>query len=360
MSKNRLLAPPENTPGQRFVADEKAPLSVPTLDGGMNTKTDSADLENNEFVIAQNVYIRNNKITRRTGTSLLTPTKPNSEAVKKLFTFKQYDSTNIQLRFSETEIHRRGSGSWTEIIAAGTPISSPVNNVIAADNRVFFTNNGAQNIQEIDFGADTYDNLGNAPRYKYITGFYNRIIGAYLVDGGGDIPIQLGWSGDFDFGEWDTSVNPSAGFAPLEESQSDYADFITSINGFATQMIITREQSIWLANKIPGTNPFYFFAAVPSVGCDMPTTVQKIPKGIAFCDRKTNSIYTYTLNDSGYGELKNIGWEIEDSLFSSISNPDDVFSGFDPVQLEYRVCCPIQSTNTVRCWTYSFKSSRGR
>ena len=353
MSKNRLLSRPETATGQRFQSTNEDTISIPTLDGGMNTKSDPADLDNSEFTVAQNVFIRNQKVTRRFGISLLSPAKPDSNTIKRLYTAKQYDGTVVQLRFAQNSIYRRTEGAWIEIVPSASSILAPANNIISTDDRHFFSNNGANVIQEVVLGSDSYSSLGNAPRYKYITSFYNRIIGANLV-GGAPIPIQVGWSGDFNFGEWDTNVDPSAGFAPLEESQSDYADAITGLFGFANQMIILREQSIWLANKIPGTNPFFFFTAVPSVGCDVPNSVQKIPGGIVFYDRRTNSLYSFTIKEG----IKDIGVPIEDSIYASISDPDKVFSVFDPIELEYKLCCPLQGTNTVRCWTYSFKNDK--
>ncbi len=352
MPNNRLIAPAERVPGMQRTEDSLGgKISVKTLDGGMNTKTDLADLEDNEFSVAQNVTIRSNKISRRIGTSLLTPTKPDSQAIAKMYTAKLYSGTIFQLRFAATSIYKRAVGAWNEIEEVATPITAPANNVVSTDNRHFFSNRGVNLIQEIDLGAETYDALGNAPKYKYITAFYNRIIGANLV-AGSNIPNQVGWSGDFNYGEWDPAVDLSAGFAPLEESQSDYADEIVGIFGFANSMIIPREQSIWVANKIPGNNPFFFYTAVPSIGCTVPNSIQKIPNGIVFYDRRTNSVYVFdTVNG-----LTVIGRKVEDSIYASIGDPDDVFSAFEPVEQEYKLCCPLTGTNTVRCWTYSFKN----
>lgn len=354
MRSNRLFSKAEVSPPAGYGnPPPSANISVPTLDGGMDTKTDPADLEPNQFTVAQNVYIRNKRIGRRVGTSALTPTKPNSEAVSKMYTAKQYDGTIIQLRFSTTSIYRRGLVSWTEVVDGGVPITAPANNVLSSDNRHFMSNNGVNIIQELDLAANTYGPLGNAPAYKYITSFYNRIVGANLQTAGNEIPIQVGWSGDFNFDEWNPATDPSAGFAPLEESQSDFADAITSINGFADKMVITREQSIWLATKTPGQNPFYFYTAVPGIGCDVPGSVQKIHGGIAFYDRRTNSVYAFFVQEG----LQIIGRPIEDSIYASIADPEEVFSGFDPIELEYKICTPLQGTTTVRCWTYSFKSN---
>jgi len=164
MRGNRLFSRPESLPPPAYgQSAENANISVPTLDGGMDTKTDPADLEPNQFTVAQNVYIRNKRIGRRVGTSNLTPTKPNSQAVVKMYTAKQYDGTVIQLRFGSPSIHRRGVSSWTEIVDGGTALTAPANNVLSSDNRHFISNNGANVIQELDLVANTYDPLGNAP-----------------------------------------------------------------------------------------------------------------------------------------------------------------------------------------------------
>ena len=348
---NRLQSRPVKFPGQPFPETPKYPqINVPTLDGGMNNYDDPNDLEDNEFVVAQNVVIRGKKITRRVGESNITPTKPNSNAIKKVYSLKQFDGTLAQLRITDTNVYKRGVSTWTQI--TGSAITSAPNNIISVDNRHFFSTNGNLVLQEINLGANTYSALGNSGKYKYITAFGDRVVGAYNATG--PEPTTVYWSGNLNFGQWDPLVDPSAGYKPLEEAQADYADFITGIFGFANQMLIVRERSIWLATKTgSASDPFYFYTATPSIGCNVPGSIQKIPNGVVFYDRRTNSVYVYVI---GAPEPIKIGQPVDDGIYASISNPDTVFSGYDPIEFEYRLGTPLTGTNITRFWTYSFKS----
>jgi len=351
---NRLQAKPVKFPGQPFPETPKYPqINVKTLDGGMNTFDDPNDLEDNQFVALQNATVKNKKLSRRVGDSAITPAKPNSLAVKKVYSVKSFDGTLSQFRMTNTTMHKRGVSSWTAITSVGTAAYTVApNNVVSTDNRHFFSTNGNIVISEINPATNQYDDLGNASKYKYLTAFGDRLVGAY--DLSIPSPTTVYWSGNLNFDEWDNSVDPSAGYKPLEESQSDYSDFITGIFGFANQMLVLRERSIWLATKTgSASDPFYFYTATPSIGCDTPSSVQKIPNGVVFYDRRTNCVYVYII---GSPEPVKIGQPVEDSIYSSISDTSAVFSSYDPTEFEYRLCSPLIGTNLTRCWTYSFKS----
>lgn len=351
---NRLQAKPVKFPGQPFPETQKYPqITVPTLDGGMNTFVDPNDIQENQFVVAQDIIIREQKLRRRFGESNITPTKPNSNAVKKMYSLKQYDGTLVQLRATDTTLYKRGVSTWTAIAnGTGTAFTSAPNNIISVDNRHFFSTNGNRVIKEINLTTNTYSDLGNSAQYKYITAFADRVVGAY--NNTGPAPTTIYWSGNLNYGQWDASVDPSAGYKPLEESQSDYADFITGVFGFANQLLVMRERSIWLATKTgSASDPFYFYTASPSVGCDTPGSIQKIPNGVIFFDRRTKSVYTYTIGD---GSPVKIGQNVENSIYSSVSDPTTVFSGYDPIEYEYRLAVPLVGTTTTRCWTYNFKA----
>ena len=355
-TRNPLLARPEQTVPQPSINVPQYPqMNVPSIDGGMNTIVDPNDLQDNEQVLINNMVIRNGKMSRRLGVSEIGPTKPNADPVRKIFTLKQYDGTLVQLRITDDTIYRRGV-TWVEITdAGGSPLTEGINNLVSTDDRHFFSTNGSTVIQEVNLLADTYAELGNAPRYKYITLFDNRIVGFNLVDVGGNNPIQVGWTGTFDYAEFDPLVNFEAGNAPLEETQSDYTDAGTGIFGFGANLLIVRERSIWLANKTGSfQQPFYFYTEVPSLGCDTPKSIQKIPGGIMYYDRRTRSMYVYQI---GSKVPTPIGRQVEDDVYSSISNPDDIFSEFDSINLEYKLGVPQAGTDVTRIWTYSFKSN---
>src|SRR5258706_504566 len=81
--------------------------------------------------------------------------------------------------------------------------------------------------------ADTYKEAGaNSPKVKFITGFFNRIVGAYRVEGTEpNGPVSVVWCADADTTKWPNDAPPdiSTGQTPLVDSPSDLADFITGI-----------------------------------------------------------------------------------------------------------------------------------
>lgn len=219
-------------------------------------------------------------------------------------------------------------------------------------NKFVFANNGADVLQEYDVVADTYVPLGNAPKYKYITGFYNRVVGAYLNESGTN-GVQLGWSGDGNATEWDPLVDESAGSTPLVESPSDLADFLSGVFGFTNVMAILRQQSIWLSTKKPiPTDPFHSYSAFPGVGCDAPYSAKITQNSLTWGDRRTGTIWSY---EPG-GKPVPIGRPIEKSLFAGINDEQHIFADYDSIQNEYVFCIPQASGNFVICWTYNFRS----
>jgi hypothetical protein len=351
--RNRFLARPAYTPGQQFVNTPQYPeIKVPIFQGGLNSEDDPTDIADDAFVQADNIILRNSRVTRISGRSLVTPARPNNLPVTSLVSLQEFSGNLIQLRITAQTIHRRTSVSWVQIDPATTPFSLAPNNIVSVDNRHFFSTQGNMPIQEIDLTTDEYLGLGNAPRYRFITAFGDRLIGLWNETIGS--PVEVGWCGNLNYDEWDPLVDPSAGSVPLVESQSDYADFSTGIYGFADKLLILKERSVWLASKTgAGTNPFYFYVTSPSFGCDTPTSVQKVPNGIVYYDRRTNNVYTFDVNNP---TPVPIGDNVRDEIQLAITTPDSVFSAFDSVQLEYHIGVISSETSVVNIWTYSFRN----
>src|SRR5690606_33380808 len=136
---------------------------------------------------------------------------------------KMNDGTPHTLRMTPTTIHRISGGVWTALTdanvggeeLAGT-ITDRFNTAIILDNFVF-SNNGANHIQKINFTTNEFARLGNAPKYRYICGFFNRVVGAAVRD---DNEVQIRWSGDANIYVWDTSSDVCTGLGPTGESHS--------------------------------------------------------------------------------------------------------------------------------------------
>jgi len=348
-NRNPMVIGKNTVPGKsKFIADR--------VNSGMITTIDPADIPPSALQMCRNARVRFDVTKRRPGLVLLTPTKPNSNSVIGMMFFKKNDGNSYYLRFSPTTIHERTGGSWTNYTAGagGSLLGGAFDYIQAAVilDRLVFANNGVDVLQEADITAKTYKALGNAPKYKYITGFFNRVVGANLValtNNG----AQIGWSADGVPTEWDPLVNETAGSSPLVDSPGDLADFITGVFGFTNVMVVLREKSIWLANKqaIP-SNPFYFYNAFPGVGCDCPYSAAITQNSITWADRRTGTIWSYTPG----AEPIPIGRPIENHLFDGLSDSARIFGSADPIQNEYTVCIPQVSGNFVICWTWNFRT----
>lgn len=330
-----------------FRSENPQKFAEAIVNGGMVTSIDASDLSNGQLVDAKNVHVRYDRISRRSGTTLYTPLKPNSLKILNIVPFKRFDGTVNVIRLTASTVHV-GTAAWNP--ATGTLTGSADNrfSVTTLSDRLFFAN-GVDRVKELNTTTLTYADAGAlAPRAKYITGFFNR-----LVCANNDVnPTEIDWSGDQNYSEFNPSVDLSAGFAFLSESPSDYADFITGLFGFASTMLILRERSLWLATKQPSaTDPFNFFTAVPSIGCNAPYSAAQIPNGVAWFDLRTGTVWSYKI---GTREPEQIGLPIEKTLVTQVTDPFKLFASYDNTNFEYSLAIPSDSSDTVKVWTYNF------
>lgn len=320
---------------------------------GMVTDLDSTDISNESFQDLKNTRVRLDKTSRRLGTVLWTPTKPDSNKVLLIAVWKKNDGTKFIIRFTPTTINRRGVGTWT-LLTTGTALTGGANDRFQAVTIIdeFCFTNGVDRIYKLNTGASTYDVIASAPKAKYITGFSNRLIAAnYNVDGGNPAAgADIGWSGDKNITVFDPLVDPSAGRSPLLESTSDLGDFITGVFGDKNVMIVLREQSIWLATKNPSaSNPFNFQAVVPGLGCNAPYTAKVVPGGLVFYDAKSGAVWIYPVG--GSPERISFG-KVEKEISRGITDPNLLFSSFAAKNLEFELCAPVTGSTLVKKWIY--------
>lgn len=316
---------------------------------GMATSIDFADIPDGAGTDIFNCRIRYDKTVTRFGSLLFEDNQvtPLSDAVLGVYRFETNAGLAHLIRFAANTVAVYQSGAWTEITGTQTTPISYYQAVTAFDQLVF--TNGVDEIQVVDPTLATFAQLGNAPAYKYITSFYNRVVGFNFLDNTTPNPIQLGWSGDGDITEWDPLVDRSAGSTPIIESPGDLADFGTGVFGFTNVMIILRQKSIWLATKQPSaTNPFNLFAAVPGVGCDCPMSVAVVGGGIAYVDKRTRKINLFV---PGMTAPESLGFNIERDLFSNIDDTALLRGSYDTGNNEYSISVPASGTNVVKVWT---------
>lgn len=325
------------------------------INGGMVTSVDAADIEDRQLVLCKNARVRYDKTSRRPGHSALLPSRPNTQPVLRLASLVDNQNNSSTYRFTPVGVHRRDASAWVIVTPVSVALAGTVLDrikTVVINNQFVFANNGANFIQKINQGADTYERLGNAPKYRYITGFYDRVVAANRTDGG-SFNVEIGWSGQGAIEEWDNSVDPSAGTSPLIESPDDFGDPITGLFGIANVLVILREHSLWIGSKNPvASNPFSFYNAVPKIGCNAPWSAAAFERGLIWFDQRTATVWLYEVG----GGLSNLGRPIDDSLIKNIDDPAKIFASYNPIQNEYILCIPVIGTSLVKAWTFNFRT----
>jgi hypothetical protein len=333
-----------------------APLSESRITGGMNTFIDPADLPPNIATVSQNTRTYADYTFRAPGTTLLAGTDPDAKPVLLYAPYKRFDGTTVPIRFTEDRLDKYSSGTWTQITGtlngAATDRFRIVTTADASADYLMFTNNGVDDIKVLNAGATSFADLGDAPKYRFITVFFNRVVGANLA-GGSPNPVQIGWSGDFNFTVWNPLTDVSAGNTPLVEAQADYADPITGLFGFASVMLILRERSLWIATKRPvASNPFQFQAAFPSVGCDTPNSATQTRNGIVWYDFRSNQVYWYEVGSSP----RPIGDAVRREIQGAITSKDLLWGSYDPKINTYFLTVPSGTTTNTRIFVFNFET----
>lgn len=327
---------------------ELARFAEARVNQGVITMIDPADIPNGALLRGKNIVVRNDRTSRREGNIAMDPSGPDALPVLAWAFIKLKDGTVYTIRFTHDSLHNLSGGVFTPLTGtlAGTATDRiQLTNVL---NTIIFANNGANNLQKLDLVGGTFTDLGNAPAYRYVTSFYNRAVGAALR---GVDETQVGWSADGDPEEWDQGTDQSAGSAPVLDSPGDLSDHIKGIFGFTGNMILLRENSIWIATrKAIETDPFHFVNVFPGLGCDIPSSVAVIPNGIAWADTRSGSIWSFTPGEAPV----QIGAAIEDEIFRGFSDPTSIFSGYKKKRREYTIAIPRAGSSLVTTWTYSF------
>lgn len=321
------------------------------INGGMITSIDAADIPAGALQVAKNARVRYDKTTRRSGHSLFTPLAdvPNLRTLR-LATLLDNQGAGTTFRFSPLVVSRVSAGAWATL--AGTGLVGGPNDrfkTVVINNRFVFANNGANVLQLIATDLLTYGNLGNAPKYKYITGFYDRVVGANRTDGG-SFNVEVGWSGLGNITEWNNAVDASAGTTPLIESPDDFGDPITGLFGVSNVLVTLREHSLFIGTKNPvASNPFNFYNAVPKIGCNAPWSAASYERGVIWFDSRTSTVWLYEVG----GGLEPIGKPIANEIIKNINDPLTIFGSYNPLESEYIVCIPVVGSTMVRSWTFN-------
>lgn len=333
------------------------PIAEARITGGMNSFIDPADIPNGVATVSSFTRTYADYTYRALGATEQTGTKPDSLPVLLYCTYKRFDGSTLFLRFTKNRIDKWVAGAYTNI--TGTALTGAdtdrirfITSADASNDYLFFTNNGVDEIQVLNAGASTFADLGNAPKYRHACVFFNRVVGVNLA-GSSPNPVLVGWSGDLNYTQWNPLTDISAGSTPLVEAQSDYADPITGVYGFAQVMLLLRERSLWIATKRPvASNPFQFQAAFPSVGCDTPFSATQTRNGIIWYDYRTNQVYLYEVGS----QPQPVGDAIRVTLRNAITDVSLMWGSYDNINNTYFLTVPTTASTTARIFVLNLNT----
>lgn len=336
----------------RYYTEQQLAVIESKLSGGMVTTLDSTDIPNNSFLTLKNARVYFDRIQRRSGLDLMSPTKPNSNVVLGVYAYQKNNGDSFLIRATKDGLHYWTVSGWTAITGSLAGTNKDKFRFVTFNDRLVFSNNGANKIQIVNTGVTSFGDLGNAPKYKYVAGFNNRVIGANLA---GSDPTQVGWSGNLNITVWDNASDISANLTSLVESPEDRFDEITGIFGMTNVLVIMREHNIWLATRNPSaSNPFNFYTAIPGLGCDSPNSISTVPGGLIWADTHTKRVYLWDLNSAPVP----ISNDIESDLFRSTIDPEMISSSFNKTTLIYKLIVGSPVSNTKRVWLYDLRMQK--
>jgi len=323
---------------QGYPADQSTDglIEVRDLRPGMITATPRGERPAGSSVSIINGRIRDNWVGRRGGYPNYI-TKPDSFDIMRMVSFHGEQNANRIVRISNGGMHVASStAAWASM--TGTPYSIFARVDHAQLLGSLYLASPELKILKLDFKNVSYGPVSAAPVCKYITAFGDRLLAAYIYNPtDGVLPFGLQWCINSDPTDW-TGVG--SGSENLIQSPADTGDEITGVFGFSNIAVIFRERSIWHVTRQPfALAPFRFDAVITNQGCDMPWSIARVSDeqgrttGFIYGDKRTNGLFSYT---PGARPVRLQGSvNINDILFTGLTDPTEVIGAYDPGFQEY-------------------------
>lgn len=332
------------------------------LDGGHFPDMNPAKVPPNGLSLLKNGVIRDGRVKRRPGTSIFSPAKPNSNKVMYVIDFVDSSGNLRIVRHTRNSVHYAGS-TWTNVTGSLAGADTDQIRSLVVNYNYLFTNNGIDQIQLVNFGANTFAPLSaNAPKVKRAFGFNHRVVGLNVSSGPAPYtvtnPAQVVWSGLDNYPQFDFSLDTSAGFKLLVDTPDDTSDFLMDGFGFDNVAVLLRQHSLWFMLPQPiSTDPFNIFCKYPKIGCVCDYGACDIDNGVMFPDLAHKDVYKLDIqwneNYQGYSIEGIASPAVKRFLMNNIKNPAKVFSSYDTIEKEYTLFVPSETSNQVNSYTFN-------
>jgi len=332
-------------PGVSIEPDPEAFIEVLSVIDGMHPDTPRDRLPQGSLILGENVRTRDGKLRRREGTTSYGGATEDEEVLN-LIPFEDENVTKL-IRITRARIAvDEGLGNWVTYTTGSFRKRFDYATFL---DKVYVAN-GESKLREIDFINQTAESIEDAPVAKYVTNFAERTVAANAPGA----PYTVYWPVNSDPTDW---TGTGSGFEPLVSGTVGLGDAITGLFGYEDNMIILRENSIWVATRLPfADNPMRFEAAFKDFGCDLPHTARAVPGGIIFGNAQRRGVYFYAL---GSAPVELSYPSIRRHLFLDQVDNEFAQGAYDVEHDEYHIgeAYELDSPKMRRVWVYNRRAN---
>ena len=199
-------------------------------------------------------------------------------------------------------------------------------------------------------GANQYQATQTKHVAQAIAYFGNHLMLGNVIEDGVQYHNRVRWSATGDDANWDTSTDPSTGYADAIEGPGQ----ILAMLPFGADLLIYREESISICRYLGDLPPFAFALDCTTYGLWAPMTLLDIGEGHVFLSRKGVIAYR------GCNRAEPIDQAINRSLMAELSTLADdqaasvqraAWAMWDPIRRLYWLFYPASdTTGCYRAW----------
>lgn len=266
------------------------------------------------------------------------------------FEFKTASGTVVRARFTTTKMQTFDGASWSDVPGATFTGTTTHYFTVTAFGQYLLFSNGLDGLFQYDPSIGSITQITTSayvPAAQHITTFANRVIATNVIDIDGENVTRLRWSAKNDHTKWDPTVDLGSGFEDVTSSPHPDVDVVQATYPITDELaLIFRKRSVWLMSLTGIADaPFRFSLLYDQVGTEAPYSLVPVPGGIL-------GYFDYDMLLVNHQQISSVGDLIIDELVRKIVTPRELFGGFNPLTLEYRLV--VKEDNAI--WRYPMRS----
>ena len=307
-------------------------------------------------LLVRNARVRDWWVGRRPGTSIYMG-KPDGNPVHGVITVYLPQERYWLLRITDQDIYgTRSFDQWVQFASVGSPLTGTSHLRTTQMLGYLIVATAHTKLISVDLNTQSYDEIEQAPRAKFVTSFADRVVAANILDS--DLgPSRVQWSRNADPFVWDPLEHESAGEENLISSPADTGDDITGLFAMRNTMLILRERSLWMASRNPiAIAPFRFEALSVGIGCDLPYSATRVQDAVVWADYRSNAVWLYQPGQPP----QRISDAIRDQLYTDLKNFKWAEGSYDPSENEYHLGLAVDADEHLihKVWVFNFNTGQ--